>query len=229
MDSYTDNNTNSTGAIGTTNNPGGTTAQSDLKSRLKEDARASKEQISQNVRAAGEEAKKESEKKLGTAKDTAAGTMDDLSRAAESAARTLQDENHESLSHYVSDIAHYVSSVASSLRSKNTDELINDAKRMARENPALFIAGSVAIGLGIARLAKSGSSSSKQYDTRNEYGSGISSEYGQSTRYGRDSSDSLSQPSASTSSSSSDYQASRPDLDKPSKSYTTSESLIDRF
>ncbi len=227
MDSYIDKSSNRPGINNPTSNPASSAAgdrtDPDLKARLKEDARASKEQISQTVRTAGEEAKRKTEKKLDGAKDTAASTMDDLSRAADSAARTLQDEHHESLSHYVADIAHYVSNVASSLRNKNTDELINDAKRMARDNPALFIAGSVAIGLGIARLAKSGTSAGNRYDTRNEYGGGISSEYDQSTAYGRGSRDS------SLGESSSDFQTNRPDLDGPSKSYTTGESLNDRF
>lgn len=211
MDSYTGNNTN--------------TNQSDLKSTLKDDAKASKDQISQSMRSAGQEAKKDADKKLSGAKDTAASTMDDLSRVAESAAKTLQEEHHENLSHYVSDIAQYVSSVANSLRSKNTDELINDAKRMARDNPALFIAGSVAIGLGIARLAKSGTSSSKQSDSQNTYNTGTRSDFGRENSYGSTSSDPLLSQSYTSNSS----QDSRTDLDKPSKSYTTSESLVDRY
>lgn len=231
MDSYIDNSTNRPAG-----NPG---AETNLKNSLKDEARSSKEQLAQSARTAGERVKQEADKNLGGAVKSAAGTMDDLSHAAESAARTLHEEHHESLSHYVADIAHYVSNVASSLRSKNTDELIHDAKRMARENPALFIAGSVAIGLGIARLAKSGSQSGRQYETRNEYGRGISASgsYGDGrTAYGREYDETLTGQSAVASSSTgksqpgkSPYESGQPDLDGPSKSYTTSESINDRY
>jgi hypothetical protein len=40
------------------------------------------------------------------------------------------------------------------LREKSADEILRDVRRVARENPTLFIAGSIAVGFGIARFAR---------------------------------------------------------------------------
>lgn len=125
-------------------------------SELKEDLKNSGEQLNRAMKDAGENLSKETKVKAEGAKDYAADEFEDLSQAAESAAQALNDNHHETLSSYVGEIAGYVEGMANNLRHKSADELMQNATQMARENPALFMAGSLAIGLGIARLAKSG-------------------------------------------------------------------------
>lgn len=122
----------------------------------------SKEDIKQTARQAGDKIKNESRNKTESAKSNAADQLDEYTQVTESIAQTLHDEHHETLSTYVGEIAGYVSNISSGLREKSADDLMRDAKSMARKNPALFIAGSVAIGLGIARLARTGVESSSE-------------------------------------------------------------------
>lgn len=116
----------------------------------------SKENLKRTAQETGEKIKNESKSKTESAKRNAADQLDEYTHVTESIANTLHEEHHETLSAYVSEIAGYVSNISSGLREKSADDLMRDAKSMARQNPALFIAGSVAIGLGIARLARTG-------------------------------------------------------------------------
>ncbi|GFM65663.1 hypothetical protein K5D34_01745 [Pseudomonas cichorii] len=87
-------------------------------------------------------------------RDTAADQIDNLANDAQSAARQISDNDTLGLSRYVSDIAQGLNGLAEKLRGKNTDELLQDAGKLARDNPMLFIGGSVALGLGLSRLLK---------------------------------------------------------------------------
>ena len=81
--------------------------------------------------------------------------MDSIADAATAAAEDLHEHHQEGLSRYVSEIADSVSSIAGSLRHKSVDELVHEVGAIARKNPTLFLAGSVAVGLGIGRFARS--------------------------------------------------------------------------
>ena len=61
------------------------------------------------------------------------------------------------MSHYVSDIAQSMVDLADNLRGKSVDELVGEVNRLARNNPGLFIAGSVALGFGLTRFARASS------------------------------------------------------------------------
>src|SRR5690606_3010625 len=97
---------------------------------------------------------------------TAADEIEGMARAVRTAASDLQEQDREGLSHYVTEMADSVSALASGLRKKSVDELMHDAQNIARRNPALFIGGSIAIGLGLARFAKA--SSHRHSETRLE-------------------------------------------------------------
>ena len=73
---------------------------------------------------------------------------------ADAAAEDLQDHQQQALSEYVTQFASSISALANNLRHKSIDELMHEAEGIARRNPALFIGGSIAIGLGLARFAK---------------------------------------------------------------------------
>lgn len=84
----------------------------------------------------------------------AAGGMESVAEAAQRAAESLEQSDQTMLSQYVGELAHGISDLANSLRHKNTDEILHDVSRLARENAGLFLLGSVAIGFGLARIAK---------------------------------------------------------------------------
>lgn len=102
---------------------------------------------------AKKQAKQQAEQKVDQNRERAADELDKIAHAARAAASDLE-EQQDGLSNYVAEMANGIGTLANSLREKNMDDLIQDAKRIARNNPALFLAGSVAIGFGLARFAK---------------------------------------------------------------------------
>ncbi len=130
-----------------------------------------KDNMRRTAAEAGEKIRDESRGKAENAKRNAADRLDEYTQVTESIARTLHDEHHETLSGYVSEIAGYVGNISNNLREKSADDLMRDARNMARQNPALFIAGSVAIGLGIARLARTGGENAAQQHSHEDFSS----------------------------------------------------------
>ncbi len=110
--------------------------------------------VKEDLSAATESARRQVQEKFSEGRETAAGSLDSLAGAVGAAAENLRENNQQGLSRYVTEIADSVASVANSLRNKSVDELVHDVEATARKNPALFIAGSVAIGLAIGRFAR---------------------------------------------------------------------------
>src|SRR5687768_6046477 len=72
-----------------------------------------------------------------------ADTVDDL---AERVA-----EEHPTLAQYAHQLSGGMARLADNLRQGNLDELVSKAQAAARNNPALFILGSVAVGFALSR------------------------------------------------------------------------------
>ena len=88
---------------------------------------------------AAEEAKKYSSKKMEEGRDRAASELGKVAHAASTAASDLEGQQQETISHYVNAIA--------------------------RKNPALFVAGSVAIGIGLSRFLKASARRAEEQST----------------------------------------------------------------
>jgi len=100
----------------------------------------------------GEEARSEFERQ----KRSAAGKAEALADTMRDAAERLEGDDRQ-LSHLVSGIASSLGELADGMRNKSADELLRDVRRIARDNPTLMIAGSVAIGFGLVRFARASS------------------------------------------------------------------------
>lgn len=85
-------------------------------------------------------------------KEGAAGQVDDLARAVERASEELDD--NPSLSRYASELADSMHGIAGRLRGRSVDELADDVRGLARQNPALFVMGSIGVGLVLSRFMK---------------------------------------------------------------------------
>jgi hypothetical protein len=90
----------------------------------------------------------------------AAGQADTLARALGDTADRLKADHQDSLASYATHMASSITSLADRLRLSSVDELAGDARRLAHDNPTLFLAGSVALGFGITRFLKASSSDS---------------------------------------------------------------------
>jgi len=87
-------------------------------------------------------------------RDTAADQLDSLEQGARSAAQALQENDTFGLSQYLSHAAGCVGDLAAQLRHENAESLLQRGAQLARSNPALFLAGSVALGFAVSRFMR---------------------------------------------------------------------------
>ncbi|KTT28086.1 hypothetical protein NS201_21450 [Pseudomonas oryzihabitans] len=90
-------------------------------------------------------------------RDTAADQLGAIAQSAQAAADELEDKDTLGLAHYVSDMAQSLTGLAEDLRGKSAEQLLHQAGTLARDNPALFLTGSIAIGFGLSRFLKASS------------------------------------------------------------------------
>lgn len=126
--------------------------------RSKEDvtrrAKADLEEGKQQAREAMEEARARAGERLEEGSREAARGVEDIAEAVSSAASRLDESEHEGLADYASQLASWLGDVSERLREKSVDELAGDVRELARRNPALFVLGSVALGVGLSRFLK---------------------------------------------------------------------------
>src|SRR5690606_16778722 len=106
------------------------------------------------ARQAAEQVKNQGKGQLDGYRETAADGIEKVAQSAKAAAAELESQDQTGLSHYVSDMAQSMVKLADNLRGKSVDELVGEVNRLARDNPALFITGSIAIGFGLTRFAR---------------------------------------------------------------------------
>lgn len=95
--------------------------------------------------------------RLGTARQGAAMRMDTLAESARAASERLRGSELDPLSGYIERMAEGMQRLSGGLRERSGDELVHELGRMAREHPAMFLGGGVALGLGLSRFAKAAS------------------------------------------------------------------------
>ena len=90
-------------------------------------------------------------------KERATGALDELSNMVEDVAKTLDEKVGAQYGDYARKAASAVSDVATSLKSKDVDDLVGDARAFVREKPAVAIGAAAALGFFLTRLFKAGS------------------------------------------------------------------------
>lgn len=92
----------------------------------------------------------------GQGKERATGALDEAARFLEDTARTIEEKVGPQYGRYAHTAAESVSGFASTLRTKELDELVDDARELVRKSPAVAIGAAVAVGFVLARLVKAG-------------------------------------------------------------------------
>ena len=86
----------------------------------------------------------------------------DASDAIDATADALADSGHETLSQVAASISDKVRTFSSYLENRPLEDLIGDARALARRNPALFMAGGVALGFTLSRFLKASGSGNRR-------------------------------------------------------------------
>lgn len=113
-----------------------------------------------------EDAKRRGREQFEARKHTAADQAEKAAGAVERFAGDLADQDLQSFADYAGQLAGGMRNFAETVRGRSIDELIGDTQRLARNNPALFMMGSVAVGIALSRFAKA---SSKRHSGKYQY------------------------------------------------------------
>lgn len=110
--------------------------------------------------------KQDGRQRIEQTKRTAADHIDTVAQALASAQERL-DQDQPTLAAYAGSIATGVGNLATRLREGSMDDLLRDTRDLARRNPALFLAGGVAIGFALSRFLKA--SAAQDYTSEADY------------------------------------------------------------
>lgn len=89
-------------------------------------------------------------------KGRATGALDDLARIVQDTAAEVDEKFGKEYGDYVRKAATAVSDFSGSIRDKEVDELIGDARDIVRKSPAVAIGAAATIGFVLVRLVKAG-------------------------------------------------------------------------
>ncbi len=132
------------------------------------------EHLKEDVTEALEGARQQADAQFGQYRDTAADQIEALAKGAKSVVSELESKDPLGMSDYLADMAESMSGLAGNLRGKSAEQLLHDGAELARSNPGLFIAGSIALGFGLSRFLKAGSSPAATFTDANNPAAGHS-------------------------------------------------------
>ena len=89
-------------------------------------------------------------------KDKAGGALEEFAKLLTDAAGTVDEKLGAQYGDYARSAANSLSGFGDTLRNKDVDELLNDAKELVKKSPAVAIGTAAAVGFVLARLVKSG-------------------------------------------------------------------------
>ena len=89
-------------------------------------------------------------------KGRATGALDDLARIVQDTAAEVDEKFGKEYGDYVRKAATAVSDFSGSIRDKEVDELIGDARDLVRKSPAVAIGAAATVGFVLVRLIKAG-------------------------------------------------------------------------
>ena len=103
-------------------------------------------------------------------KDKAIDGIGSVTQAVRQSSKQLREQEQDTLAGYVERAADQIDRLSQQLRNKDVGELLEDAQRLARRQPALFIGSAFALGLVGARFLKSSSSRDEEEYGQHWYG-----------------------------------------------------------
>jgi hypothetical protein len=105
--------------------------------------------------------------RLSLQKDRALDGVGGVTEAIRQSTESLR-EQHDTIARYVEQVVGQIDRATENLRQKDVGQLIDDAQRLARRQPALFLGSAFAIGLLGARFLKSSPPGAQQAES--DYG-----------------------------------------------------------
>ena len=104
--------------------------------------------------AALDEAKAQGNEQYEHLRDAATEQIDSLAQSAHSAAEALEGNDSLGLSRYLTQMADWMGTFANEVRDQSAEQIMHRGARLARDNPTMFFAASVAVGFGVSRFLR---------------------------------------------------------------------------
>lgn len=101
-----------------------------------------------------------------SAKGQLADEADRVASAVDRAADEIEGEGDTTISGFGHSVASLMRQLSGGLRERDVDEFARELASLARRNPGVFLAGSVALGFGVARFFRARSPQSADYGWR---------------------------------------------------------------
>lgn len=125
-----------------------------VKEDIVEKATDTGRQVARKAADAVETGKERAKLSIEEKKEEAVAQVQDLDQALRQTAREIDNPG---LGRQIERLADGVEKFANTLESTELDQVVLDSERMARQNPALFMAGSFAVGMMVARFLRASS------------------------------------------------------------------------
>jgi len=109
--------------------------------------------------------------RLSSQKDRAADGLGSMVEAVRQTSQQLREKN-PALADYTEKAAQQLDRFASDFRNRDVNELLADVRTFARRRPAIFLGGAVALGMAVARLAKSSGGNGNRMRSTQPYNAG---------------------------------------------------------
>lgn len=146
-----------------------------------------------------DKAKQQAKSMVEERKAQTARSLETFAETFRESGQKLRDRDERQLASYTERTADQVEQFSNYLRSKDTDEVIEDVERFARRQPEVFVGGAVALGLLAARFLKSSGRRRRRTEDRTDYSYSTSTEdYASTSQAGRRSTSSVTTPERST-------------------------------
>jgi|GEM_PF-1745035 len=116
--------------------------------------------------------RKVAEDRFADSRDKAAGEIDAVGGAVDDLASSLEDQGSPFAS-YAGELSSQLSSLSEKVSQSSLDELAASTRSLARTNPAVFLLGSVAIGLAASRFFKAAGQEIRADQSGNQRSAGL--------------------------------------------------------
>jgi hypothetical protein len=127
-----------------------------------------RDEAQQLARSAADTARSRGREEVDKFKEQAADKAEEIADALDTSADDLEGNGGDAMSGYGHSMANLMRRLAGGLRENDIEDFASELSDYARRNPAIFLAGSVALGFGISRFLKASSSRSHELDQRYE-------------------------------------------------------------
>jgi ElaB/YqjD/DUF883 family membrane-anchored ribosome-binding protein len=121
-------------------------------------AKTTVEKVKEQASAMATEASDVARKAANTGKGKAVEALGSAARIADDAAKAVDDHLGKTYGDYARKASDSISRIATTLDSKEVDQLISDATAFVRKNPVVAVGAAAAVGFVLTRLLRGGSS-----------------------------------------------------------------------